>query len=134
MKHRTLRNVIAAGVVSLVLAAPASADTIYIPKIKLFTPIATSLDYGPIKWYQDEDTVALAGHRTTHSKPFSGLEKLAPGDLIRTGGKNYRVAKTVIIRPWQMWILNWKGLVLSACSLPNGMPTSGSYRIVVLAK
>lgn len=111
-------------------AAPASADTIYIPKIKLFAPIGTSLNVGPIKWYQDEDTVALAGHRTTYSKPFSELHRLAPGDLIRTGKRNYRVARTVIIRPWEMWILNWKGLILSACT-PKGF---ASHRIIILAR
>jgi sortase (surface protein transpeptidase) len=118
------------GVVALVAAAPAAADTIYIPKIKLFVPISKNLNDGPIKWYQDEDTVALAGHRTTHSKPFSELHRLSPGDLIRTGRKNFRVAKTVVIRPWEMWVLNWKGLVLSACT-PKG---SAAFRIVVFAK
>lgn len=130
MRYRTLRSLIVVGVVALVAAAPAAADTIYIPKIKLYAPIAKHLNDGPIKYWNDRDTMAIAGHRTTYSAPFYNLDKLRPGDLIRTGKRNYHVAKTVVIRPWETWVLNWKGLVLSACT-PKG---SASHRIVVLAR
>jgi hypothetical protein len=39
------------------------------------------------------------------------------------------VRRTAVVRPWETWVLNYRGLVLSACT-PAG---SASYRFVVFA-
>jgi sortase A len=47
--------------------------------------------------------VAIAGHRTTHSKPFYDLDQLRPGDDIviqmRYGTFTYRMYQQLIVRP-----------------------------------
>jgi sortase (surface protein transpeptidase) len=100
-----------------------------IPRLDLYTHLAPSLSQGPYAYYQDEDTLAIAGHRTTHSRPFARLPELRRGDKISVGGVLFVVRRTEIVRPWQTWILRYKGLVLSACH-PAG---SAAYRYVVFA-
>jgi sortase (surface protein transpeptidase) len=120
------------GAVGLALAGPAASSqgsTLAIPKLDLYTRLAPSLNEGPFAYYQDEDTLAIAGHRTTHSRPFSRLPSLRPGDKISVGGVLFLVRRTAIVRPWQTWILRFRGLVLSACH-PAG---SAAYRYVVFA-
>jgi hypothetical protein len=72
---------------------------------------------------------AAPGHRTTYTRPFNQLPKLRRGDLIRLGARSYRVRRTAVIRPWQVWVLRHRGLVLSACH-PAG---SAAFRYVVVA-
>ena len=115
----------------LALASPASASggRISIPRLGLDVPLAARLDHGPQVYYQDGDTVAIAGHRTTHSHPFLHLPRLRRGDVIRVRGVAYTVRRTAVVRPWEVWVLDYSGLVLSACH-PAG---SASYRFVVFA-
>lgn len=79
--------------------------------------------------------VVLAGHRTTHSKPFWSLNELVPGDLVfLTDGTGfeviYRVSESFIVEPSDMWIsyeTEQPELTMFACH-PRG---SAAYRIVV---
>lgn len=91
------------------------------------------MDEGIVPFYRDEDTLALAAHRTHGPHLFYYLNRLAKGDLIRAEGKNYYVKRTLVVKPTETWVMNYKGLILSACSQPNGLPTSLSYRIIVFA-
>ncbi len=102
---------------------------IVIPRIGLNVPLSTYLDGGPIVYYRDADTLAIAGHRTTWSHPFNQLPALHRGDTIRVGAHVYKVRRETTVRPWQTWILNYRGLVLSTC-YPAG---SDAYRYVVFA-
>lgn len=118
-------------VLGLALAGPgaASGARLVIPKLGLNVSVARQLSDGPTVYYRDADTIGVAGHRTTYTKPFSQLPRLRRGDLIRFGGRAYRVRRTAVIRPWQVWVLRHRGLVLSACH-PAG---SAAYRFVVVA-
>ena len=80
-------------------------------------------------YFRDSDTLAIAGHRTTWSHPFNQLPALHRGDTIRVGKRVYRVRRMTTVRPWQTWILSYRGLVLSTC-YPAG---SDAYRYVVFA-
>jgi sortase A len=100
-----------------------------VPRLGLDVSIAKRLEQGPRIYYRDTDTIGIAGHRTTYTRPFRRLPTLRPGDVVRLGGATFRVRRTVIVPPWEVWILRWRGLVLSACH-PAG---SAAYRFVVLA-
>jgi sortase (surface protein transpeptidase) len=119
--------------VGLALAGPTAAAphgaTLIIPRLDLYTRLAPTLNQGPYAYYQDEDTLAIAAHRTTHSRPFARLPELRPGDKISVDGVLFVVRRTAIVRPWQTWILRYRGVVLSACH-PAG---SAAYRYVVFA-
>ena len=92
--------------------------------------MAPSLNQGPFAYFQDADTLAIAGHRTTHSRPFSRLPELRRGDRIRVDDVVFVVRpRTAVVRPLETWILRYRGVVLSACH-PAG---SASYRYVVFA-
>jgi len=127
-RSRQLLVVLAAG---LAIASPAAASgsRLEIPKLGLDLPLAAQLEDGPRLYYRDSDTLAIAGHRTTHSHPFLHLPRLRRGDLIRVGGKEYVVRRTAIVRPTEVWVLRYEGLVLSACH-PAG---SAAFRFVVFA-
>ena len=127
-QSRQLLVVLAAG---LAIASPAAASNsrLEIPKLGLDVPLAAQLEDGPKLYYQDTDTLAIAGHRTTHSHPFLQLPRLRPGDLIRVAGKTYKVRRTTIVKPHEIWVLRYQGLVLSACH-PAG---SATYRYIVFA-
>jgi sortase (surface protein transpeptidase) len=134
---RRLAAGLAVAVAGLAWAGPAAASTsasavtLYIPRIGLFTEVNTrSLDLGPMAYFADADTLAIAGHRTTHSRPFYNLDRLRKGDLVRALGINYHVTKKIVVRPWETWPLNHDGIVLSACT-PRG---SAAYRLVVIAQ
>lgn len=132
MSFRLLRNAsLAAIAAGLALPGPGAAEgqRILIPRLGLDVPLARQIDRGPVVFFRDADTLAVAGHRTTHTRPFFSLPKLRRGDEIRAAGVTYVVRKKVIVRPWEVWVLNHRGLVLSACH-PAG---SSAYRIVVLA-
>ena len=114
---------------------------INIPRLDLKAWIGSSLDEGPAWWPVTGrpgggDTVAIAGHRTTHTRPFYWLDKLQPGDSIyvRWAGRMhaYRVSGRRILSAKQLHIADARGhelLLLSACT-PRG---SARQRIVVYA-
>jgi len=134
-----LRTLLVAVAVGLALASPTAASTatsastagsrLTIPRLGVDVQLAGSLNAGPYAYYQDSDTLAVAGHRTTYSRPFSRLPSLRRGDEIRVGGVRFLVRRSAVVRPWETWILGYRGLVLTACH-PAG---SAAYRYVVFA-
>jgi len=82
--------------------------------------------------------VVLAGHRTTHSRPFWGLDRLREGDLVfLEDGEGfdvmYRVTRSFVVEPDDLWISYDFGkpmVTMFACH-PRG---SARYRIVVQAE
>lgn len=132
MSFRSLRRtLVLTFVLGLALAGPGTASSVRleIPKLGLDVAVAKQLNDGPTVYYRDADTIGIAGHRTTYTRPFNQLPRLRRGDLIRLGGRAFRVRSTAVIRPWQVWVLRHRGLVLSACH-PAG---SAAYRFVVVA-
>ena len=134
MRFRTPVRALAAAVVGLAFAGPATAATsggsmLVIPRLGLEARLAATLNGGPYAYYQDRDTLAIAGHRTTYTRPFSRLQLLRPGDRIRVDGARFVVRRSAVVRPWEIWVLRFRGLVLSACH-PAG---SAAYRYVVFA-
>lgn len=118
--------------------------TIEIPKIgvakKMLEGISlNTLDLGPGHWPGTAmpgqwGNVVVAGHRTSHDKPFRHLEKLVPGDqvIFTTGAGRfvYSVTGTSIVKPDAIYIINQtpeKTATLFACH-PVG---STRERIVV---
>lgn len=81
--------------------------------------------------------MVLAGHRTTHTRPFYALDQLVPGDLVYVSTAAavdvmYRVTETFIVAPDEVWITYDNGealLTMFACH-PKG---SAAQRIVVRA-
>jgi len=81
--------------------------------------------------------VVLAGHRTTHSRPFWALDRLENGDLVYLQDGNgfevmYKVADSFVVEPEDLWISYDFGkpmVTMFACH-PRG---SARYRIVVQA-
>jgi sortase A len=114
---------------------------INIPRLHLKVDIGTDVDEGPAWWPVTGrpgggDTVAIAGHRTTHSRPFYWLDRLEPGDSIyvRWQGRMhaYEVSGRRILSAKDLHIADARGheiLLLSACT-PRG---SARQRIVVYA-
>jgi LPXTG-site transpeptidase (sortase) family protein len=114
---------------------------ISIPRLDLVEPIGTDVDAGPAWWPVTGrpgggDTVAIAGHRTTHTRPFYWLDRLRPGDAIylRWAGRMhaYEVSGRRILSARDLHIADARGhevLLLSACT-PRG---SARQRIVVYA-
>ncbi|MEI7618748.1 MAG: class E sortase [Actinomycetota bacterium] len=117
---------------------------IEIPKIGLKATMLegirlTTLDRGPGHWPGtampgNAGNVVVAGHRTSHSKPFRHIDALAPGDeVIFTmpyGRYVYHVINTEIVTPDRLDITNQtsaKTATLFACHPPG----STSQRIVV---
>ena len=101
------------------------------------------IDRGVAQWAGtagagDAGNVVLAGHRTTHSRPFYALGELVEGDLISlTDGMGfevlYRVTDSFVVEPSAMWIsyeTEEPELTMFACH-PKG---SAAYRIVVTAE
>ena len=137
-------NVKATTNVAARVATPARSNSvarINIPRLHLKVPIGTSLNKGPAWWPitgrpGGGDTVAVAGHRTTYTRPFYWLERLQPGDLIyirwRGGSHAYRMSGRRILSAKNLHIADARGhelLLLSACT-PRG---SARQRIVVYA-
>jgi LPXTG-site transpeptidase (sortase) family protein len=123
---------------------PATIDNsarINLPRLHLKAEIGTNLNEGPVWWPVTGrpgggDTVAIAGHRTTHTRPFYWLERLRPGDpiYIRWQGHvhAYRVSGRRILSAKNLHIADARGhevLLLTACT-PRG---SARQRIVVYA-
>lgn len=122
----------------MTLSGPALADTLQIPRLGLKTQVGRVLDKGPM-WVTparpgDQTTIWIAGHRTTHTKPFYNLDKLRKGDLIviLSDSRNiqYRVISMVTRRASYIYHpASHEVLMLSACT-PKG---SAEYRLVVYA-
>jgi sortase A len=83
-------------------------------------------------------TVAIAGHRVTHGRPFRNLHRVRNGDVVlfraRSGkAVRYRVFQKRVIRPTEVWVLGGRTarrLVLTACHPPG----SARFRLVVFAR
>jgi sortase A len=122
----------------------AGPTTISVPRLHLQSRVFPSeeLDRGPAWWPVTGrpgggDTVAIAGHRTTHTHPFYYLDQLREGDAIYVtyGGHayRYRVAQTSVISSSSLHMADAVGherLLLSACT-PRG---SAQFRLVVEAR
>ena len=114
-----------------------------VPRLHLKSRIfaASQLNSGPAWWPitgrpGGGENIAVAGHRTTHSRPFYFLERLQRGDRIQIVylGRTYayRVARSRVISANDLHIADAVGnerLVLSACT-PRG---SAQFRLVVEA-
>jgi LPXTG-site transpeptidase (sortase) family protein len=136
-----IRPIGTAGAVSPQLPHAVGPPQIMIPRLGLQAGIGSDLNQGPIWWPVTGrpgggDTIAIAGHRTTYSRPFNELDRLRPGDSIqvRWNGRmhTYRVSGTRILSARQLHIADARGhevLLLSACH-PKG---SARQRIVVYA-
>jgi LPXTG-site transpeptidase (sortase) family protein len=126
-------------------AAPAVDPTapalLTIPRLHLKAKIGTDLDEGPAWWPVTGrpgggDTIAVAGHRTTHTRPFYWLDELQTGDAIYVRWQGqvhpYSVSGRRILSASDLHIADARGhevLLLSACN-PRG---SARQRIVVYA-
>lgn len=140
----TMRTLCVA-VVVLAFAAPARAASIVIPAIGVREKVTLNLNAGPAWWPVTGrpgggDTIAVAGHRTTHTRPFHDLDKLVPGNKIyvRWGTRThaYVVTSRRVVSVNNLHIGDAVGherLLLTACARRDGSPTSASYRIVVYA-
>ena len=127
---------------SLRPARVAGSPLLNIPRLDLKARIGVDLKDGPAWWPVTGrpgggDTVAIAGHRTTYTRPFYWLELLRPGDAIyvRWAGRihAYSVTGRRIVSAKQLHIGDARGyevLLLSACT-PRG---SARQRLVVYAR
>lgn len=117
---------------------------ISIPKIGLNHRIyegvtLTVINEGPGHWPGTampgkRGNTVFPGHRTTYSKPFGDLDKLAPGDEVifdmPDGVYVYQVRETLIVLPTDLWVVDQTEtptFTLIACH-PKG---SARQRIVV---
>lgn len=124
--------------------ASLTLGSIEIPRIglnkSLFEGITIpTLNRGPGHWPGTAlpgamGNVVIAGHRTSHARPFRHLDKLLSGDAVifttEAGRFVYHVVRTEIVTPDAMWIVNQTGAytaTLFACN-PVG---STRERIVV---
>jgi sortase A len=87
--------------------------------------------------WEEQGTVAIAGHRTTYGQPFWSLNELRKGDLIRLvtefGTFDYRVARMIEVAPTDARVLEQTReptLVLTTCT-PR---FSASRRLIVFAE
>ena len=108
---------------------------IVIPRLGIDQNAQRTLATGPVVYYYDGDTIGIAGHDVTpvpgydgHG-PFRHIELLVKGDAVYVNHVLYRVVKHAVVRPNSTWVLNWKGVVLSACYPAY----SAAYRWVVFA-
>jgi sortase A len=118
--------------------------TIEIPKIgvsaSMFEGVSlTVLDRGPGHWPGSAQpghvgNVVIAGHRTSHSKPFRNIDQLVPGDeviFVNSEGRFvYTVTSTEVVDPTALRILDQttdRTATLFACHPPG----STRQRIVV---
>lgn len=118
-----------------------SPTSLWISRLHLKSRIfaASRLDSGPAWWPitgrpGGGDTIAVAGHRTTHSRPFYFLERLQRGDRIHIVylGRTYvyRVSRSRVISAKNLHMadaVGYERLVLTACT-PRG---SAQFRLVV---
>lgn len=124
--------------------AKALPPMLSIPRLHLKSRVfsAAELSRGPAWWPVTGrpgggDTVAIAGHRTTHTHPFYYLERLRPEDVIyvtyRGRAYRYRVTRSRVVPSTNLHMADAVGherLLLSACT-PRG---SAAFRLVVEAR
>jgi LPXTG-site transpeptidase (sortase) family protein len=116
-----------------------------IPSIGLRERVTMDVDAGPAFWPVTGrpgggDTIAIAGHRTTHTHPFYSIDRLRRGNRIyvRYLGRMraYVVTGHRVLDVRHMHIADARGhevLILTACARSDGSPTSAQYRIAVYA-
>ena len=82
-------------------------------------------------------TIGIAGHRTTYLAPFRTIDRLRRGQRIVVtmpyGRFTYRVRRTRIVRPTDVWVkrdVGYEQVILSACHPLY----SAAKRIVVFAR
>jgi sortase A len=119
-----------------------SPARINIPHLHLKVEVGRSVDAGPAWWPVTGrpgggDTIAIAGHRTTHTHPFLDLDLLQPGDVIyvrwQGAAHRYVVSGRRIVSNQQRHIADAQGyelLILSTCT-PKG---SSRQRLLVYAQ
>lgn len=144
MASRSLRNIAIVIAGLLLTSSPAFAyPNINIPRLHLKSSVNYSTpDRGPYLYYQDNNTVAIAGHRVTpwvaHGWPhgaFWGIDTVRVGDLVYLTSRNYVNVYRVraifpAVRPSAVReFTKLPGLILSACTPKY----SASYRYVVRA-
>lgn len=117
---------------------------LYIPVLGLHTYVRnpSNLSLGPAWWPTTGrpgggDTVAIAGHRITHTHPFYYLDRLRSGDRVYLSARGrdytYTVVKSYVRPASDMHIADAVGrerLLLTACT-PRG---SAAFRLVVQAR
>jgi sortase A len=120
----------------------AGPPRIAIPILHLQTRVGTSLGRGPAWWPitgrpGGGDTIAIAGHRTTHTHPFLDLDRLEPGNAVYVQWKGtayrYVVTGTRVVSSQRHHIADARGrevLILTTCT-PKG---SSRQRLVVYAQ
>ena len=129
-------------------AQGARLGTLSIPKIGLRTSWyegtrSRTLAKGPGHYEETKmpgqgGTVAIAGHRVSHTRPFFRLNRIRKGDVItirtRRGRFSYRVFAMKIVSPEALWVLmkvrGHERLMLTACHPPR----SAAKRLVVFAR
>lgn len=140
-----LTQTLTATIVALAFTSPAHSTTINIPAIHMREHVTTNLNAGPAWWPTTGrpgggDTIAIAGHRTTHTRPFHDLWQLKNGDRInvRYQAHTYRyvVTSRAVVSANNLHIadsVGYERLLLTACARQDGSPTSASWRIVIRA-
>lgn len=119
-------------------AKPPVPSILNIPRLHLRVSVGTDIDRGPAWWPRtgrpgEGDTVAVAGHRTTHTRPFYNLDRLKTGDAIWLSRVRYTVTGRRILSSKNLHIADARGyevLLLSACHPKY----SAKQRIVVYAR
>jgi sortase A len=122
-------------------AAP-PGDRLIIPRLHLNDPLGTDVDAGPA-FYPGSGrpgepyTIAIAGHRTTHTRPFWSLEVLTRGDrivIVSDGVRHlYVVTGTRVVAPTNWSVASERGherVILTTCT-PR---FSARERLIVFAK
>jgi LPXTG-site transpeptidase (sortase) family protein len=121
---------------------PDSPARISIPHLHLKLEVGKKVDDGPAWWPVTGrpgggDTVAIAGHRTTHTHPFLDLDRLEPGDAIYVRWEGvphrYLVTGRRVVSNRQHHLADARGyevLILSTCT-PKG---SSRQRMLVYAR
>lgn len=112
-----------------------------IPRLHLEAPVGTSLTTGPAFYPSTARpgmprTIAIAGHRTTHTHPFWALDELRKGDpivVVWHGARHtYRVTGIEVVAPTDWAAVRDVGherLILSTCT-PR---YSAADRLLVIA-
>jgi sortase A len=125
-----------------VRVSPDSPARISIPHLHLKLEVGKKVDAGPAWWPVTGrpgggDTIAIAGHRTTHTHPFLDLDLLEPGDAIYVRWEGvphrYLVTGRRVVSNRQRHLADARGyevLVLSTCT-PEG---SSRQRLLVYAR